>query len=58
MLPDADRLVQRSCGATPFAPGYALAVARDIAAHLGDGYPEMLGRLKDIDEPTAPAARG
>ena len=35
---------------------HPLAVARGLAAHLGDGYPEMQGFLKRTAEPTAPAA--
>jgi hypothetical protein len=57
VLPDADRLVHEIMARDANAPGYALAIARGIAAHLGDGYPEMPGLLKRPPEPTAPAAR-
>ena len=55
VLPDSDQLVY-TIMAHDVAPGYVLA--RGIAAHPGDGYPEMLGFLKCTAEPSAPAARG
>ena len=55
VLPDADRLVLEILERDKTAPGYALAVARGLAAHLGDDYPEMPGFLQRTTEPTAPA---
>lgn len=40
-LPEAARLVIRIISRDAIAPGYALAVARGIAAYLESGFPEM-----------------
>ena len=45
VLPDADRLVLEILERDKISPGYALAVARGIAAKLAD-FPDMLDMLK------------
>ena len=60
VLPDADRLVHKIMERDEIAPGYALAVALGIAAHLGDGYPDMpdfLKRTPSRPRPTRAADR-